>query len=345
MTGAALTGLKKFFKIPELSSLSFVIILFLFVGIINPVFLSRDNILLILNDSVVFTMLAVGTSFVIITGEIDVSIGAVTGLCAAVAGSLIRDGMAWTPAIVFTLSLGLLCGLVNALGFMFLKIPSIIITLGTSGIIRGIIYVYTDGRWVEDMPTAFKDLSRVAFLGISVFYWIALIIAAAGTLLMTRTRQGRHFAAIGDNIACATFLGIPVRFTKMLAFALGSLFAGAGGIVFASRVGFVAPIAGTGYEMRAIAACVLGGVSLSGGVGSLAGASMGAIIIASIRPILVFLNFTADDDMITGTILITIIVVDALLQRRTVERARRQRLLAKTRNSAVFGGVKNEEIA
>jgi AI-2 transport system permease protein len=313
------------------------------VGIFNPGFLSRNNILLILNDSVVFTMLAVGTSFVIITGEIDVSIGAVTGLCAAVAGSLIRNGMAFAPALAFTLFLGLVCGLVNGLGFMFLKIPSIIITLGTSGIIRGIIYVYTGGRWVEDMPRAFKDLSRVSFMGISVFYWIALIAAAAGTLIMTRTRQGRYFAAIGDNIACATFLGIPVRFTRMLAFALGSFFAGAGGIMFASRVGFVAPIAGTGYEMRAIAACVLGGVSLSGGVGSLVGASMGAIIIASIRPILVFLNFAADDDMITGTILIAIIVIDALLQHRTVEKARRQRLLAKTR--VVSAGVGHEETA
>ncbi|MDR0597415.1 MAG: ABC transporter permease [Treponema sp.] len=338
-----LPGLKNLLKIRELSALSSVVILFLFVGLFNPGFLSRSNILLILNDSVVFTMLAVGTSFVIITGEIDVSIGAVTGLCAAVAGSLIRDGAAFLPALAFTLFLALVCGLVNGAGFMFLKIPSIIITLGTGGIIRGIIYVYTRGRWVEDMPTAFKDLSRVSFGGISVFYWIALIIVAAGTLIMTRTRQGRYFAAIGDNIACATFLGIPVRFTKMLAFALGSLFAGAGGIMFASRVGFVAPIAGTGYEMRAIAACVLGGVSLSGGVGSLAGASMGAVIIASIRPILVFLNFTADDDMITGTILITIIVVDALLQRRTVEKARRQRLLAKTRNPS--SGVEHEETA
>ncbi|MDR3123978.1 MAG: ABC transporter permease [Treponema sp.] len=337
-----LSGIKKLFKVRELSSLSFVVILFLFVGIFNPGFLSRNNILLILNDSVVFAMLAVGTSLVIITGEIDVSIGAVTGLCAAVAGSLIRDGMAFAPAIALTLLLGLACGLVNGLGFMFLKIPSIIITLGTSGIIRGIIYVYTGGRWVEDMPAAFKDLSRVAFLGISVFYWIALVAAAAGALIMTRTRRGRYFAAIGDNIACATFLGIPASFTKMLAFAIGSLFAGAGGIMFASRVGFVAPIAGTGYEMRAIAACVLGGVSLSGGVGSLPGATMGAIIIASIRPILVFLNFTADDDMITGTILISIIVVDALLQRRTVENARRRRLLAKTR---IVGGSEHEKTA
>ena len=345
MKGSPAVNVKNLLKIRELSALSFMVILFLFVGIFNPGFLSRNNILLIINDSVVFTMLAAGTSFVIIAGEIDVSIGAVTGLCAAVAGSLIRDGAAFTTALALTLLLGLACGLVNGMGFMFLKIPSIIITLGTGGIIRGIIYVYTRGRWVEDMPTAFKDLSRASLLGISVFYWIALIIVAAGTLIMTRTRQGRYFAAIGDNIACATFLGIPVRFTKMLAFALGSLFAGAGGIMFASRVGFVAPIAGTGYEMRAIAACVLGGVSLSGGVGSLAGASMGAVIIASIRPILVFLNFTADDDMITGTILITIIVVDALLQRRTVERARRQRLLTKTRSSVVSSGGEHEETA
>ncbi|MDR2552843.1 MAG: ABC transporter permease [Treponema sp.] len=323
-------GIKRVFKIRELTSLSFVVALFLFVGFFNPGFLSKSNILLILNDSVVFTLLAAGTSFVIISGEIDVSIGAVTGLCAAVSGSMIRDGAPWTQAIAFTLFLGLLCGLVNGLGFMYLNIPSIIITLGTSGIIRGIIYLYTGGRWVEDMPVAFKDLARVSFLGITLFYWMALLIAAAGTLVMTRTRQGRYFAAIGDNVTCATFLGIPVRFTKVFSFVLGALFSAAGGIMFASRVGFVAPIAGTGYEMRAIAACVLGGVSLSGGVGSLIGASMGAIIMASIRPILVFLNFTADDDMITGIILITIIVVDALLQQRTMEQARRQRLLAKT---------------
>ena len=338
MKGNVLGKARNLFKIRELTSLSFVAILFLFVGTVNPEFLSPKNILLMLNDSVVFTMLAVGISFVIITGEIDVSIGAVTGLCAAVSGSMIRDGIPWGQAVAFTLFLGLFCGLVNGLGFMYLKIPSIIITLGTSGIIRGIIYIYTAGRWVEDIPVAFKDMSRVAFLNFSMFYWCALLLALAGTVIMTRTRQGRYFAAIGDNITCATFLGIPVRFTKVLAFILSALFAAGGGIMFASRVGFVAPIAGTGYEMRAIAACVLGGVSLSGGVGSLLGAAIGAVIIASIRPILVFLNFTADDDMITGTILIFIIVADALLQQYTVERARRQRLLAKTRGGDFAAG-------
>ena len=321
---------KNIIKIRELSSLSFVILLFLFVGFFNSAFLLPGNILLILNDSVVFAMLAMGISFVIISGEIDVSIGAVTGLCAAVASTMIRDGTPWGLAITFALLLGLFCGLVNGLGCLYLKIPSIIMTLGTAGIIRGIIYVYTEGRWITALPDGFISMARVSFMGISVFYWIALIIAAAGTALMANSRQGRYFAAIGDNAPCAVFLGIPVRFTKTMAFVLSGLFAAAGGVMFASRVGMVAPIAGTGYEMRAIAACVLGGVSLSGGVGSLIGASIGAVLMASIRPILVFLNFTADDDFITGIILIIIIVADALLQQWTVERARRRRLLAKT---------------
>jgi AI-2 transport system permease protein len=328
-------------KIREITPLSFVVILFLFVGIINPEFLSGENLLLTLNASVVFAMLALGTSFVIITGEIDVSIGAVLGLCSAVSASMIRDGAPWPAAIAAALLIGIICGAVNGLGLMFLKIPSIIMTLGTSGIIRGLIYVYTGGKWVENVPFEYKSLSQVSFLGISLFYWTAIIIAVGGTLFMKQTRQGRYFAAIGDNITCAAFIGVPVKRFKILAFILGSFFAAAGGLMFVSRIGFVTPMAGNGYEMKAIAACVLGGVSLSGGVGSLIGASLGAIIMASIGRILVFLNFSFDDNTITGVMLITIIVVDALLQRRTVERSRRQRLMAKiTAAPPEQGGIK-----
>jgi AI-2 transport system permease protein len=330
-------------KIREITSLSFVVVLFLFVGMVNPEFLSGENLLLTLNASVVFAMLALGTSFVIITGEIDVSIGAVLGLCSAVSASMIRDGAPWPAAIAAALLIGILCGAVNGLGLMFLKIPSIIMTLGTSGIIRGLIYVYTDGKWVENVPFEYKSLSQVSFLGISMFYWIAILITVGGTLFMKRTPQGRYFAAIGDNITCATFIGVPVKRFKILAFILGSFFAAAGGLMFVSRIGFVTPMAGNGYEMKAIAACVLGGVSLSGGVGSLVGASLGAIIMASIGRILVFLNFSFDDNTITGVMLITIIVVDALLQQRTVERARRQRLMAKITSGAPERGDTHHE--
>jgi AI-2 transport system permease protein len=202
-------------------------------------------------------------------------------------------------------------------------------TLGTGGVIRGLSYVYTNGKWVENVPHAYKALSQLSFLGISLFYWAAIIVMAAGALIMSRTRRGKYFAAVGDNITCATFIGIPVGGVKILAFVLSGLFTAVASLMFVSRIGFVTPMSGNGYELKAIAACVLGGVSLSGGVGSLIGSSLGAIIMASVGRILVFLNSSADDNTITGVMLIAIIVADSLLQRRTVEKARRERLTAK----------------
>jgi AI-2 transport system permease protein len=325
--------MKKLLEVRELGSFSFVIILFILVGFVNPGFLAPENLLLTLNSSVVFTLLAAGTALIIISGEIDVSIGAVMGLCATVSASMIRDGAPWAMAVAVALTIGVVCGTVNGLGLEFAKIPSIIITLGTAGIIRGLIYVYTGGRWVENIPDDYKAISQNTFLGVSFFYWGALAAVIAGILLMTRLRQGRYFAAVGDNIACATLLGIPVCFTKVLAFVIAGVFYAAAGLMFVSRIGFVTPMAGSGYEMKAIAACVLGGVSLSGGVGSLAGAAIGALFMASVGRILVFLNSTADDDVITGIMLVLIVVADSLLQQRSIEKARRRRLLARTNAS------------
>jgi AI-2 transport system permease protein len=152
---------------------------------------------------------------------------------------------------------------------------------------------------------------------------------------------------VGDNITCATFIGIPVGGVKILAFVLSGLFTALASLMFVSRIGFVTPMSGNGYELKAIAACVLGGVSLSGGVGSLIGSSLGALIMASVGRILVFLNSSADDNTITGVMLIAIIVADSLLQRRTVEKARRERLTAKIQTidpSKKWGGT-GERIA
>ncbi|MDR0662519.1 MAG: ABC transporter permease [Spirochaetaceae bacterium] len=334
--------MRKLLKARELTSFSFVLILFILVGVVNSGFLAPENLLLTLNSSVVFTLLAAGTAFIIITGEIDVSIGAVMGLCAAVSASMIRDGAPWPAAAAAAVLTGIACGAINGAGLVFVKIPSIIMTLGTAGIIRGLIYVYTGGRWVENIPAGYKAASQASFLGVSFFYWGALLVVIAGILIMTRLRQGRYFAAVGDNTACATLLGIPVRFTKILAFILAGALYAVAGLMFVSRIGFVTPMVGSGYEMKAIAACVLGGVSLSGGVGSLAGAAIGALFMASVGRILVFLNSTADDDVITGVMLVVIVVADALLQQRAVEKARRQRLLAKTNASMNISSGEND---
>jgi AI-2 transport system permease protein len=322
--------MKKLFAAREFTSFLFVIILFIFAGAVNPGFLAPENLLLTLNSSVVFTLLAAGAAFIIISGEIDVSTGAVMGLCAAVSASMVRDGAPWGMAVAAALLTGIACGAINGAGLVLAKIPSIIMTLGTAGVVRGLIYVYTGGRWVENIPDDYKAAAQESFLGVSFFYWGALAAVIAGVLIMTRTRQGRYFAAVGDNTACAILLGIPARFTKISAFVIAGVFYAVAGLMFVSRIGFVTPMAGSGYEMKAIAACVLGGISLSGGAGSLAGAAIGALFMASVGRILVFLNSTADDDVITGIMLIVIVVGDALLQRRSMEKARRRRLAAKT---------------
>lgn len=324
--------LKKLLHSREITAFAFILFMFLGVGAINPAFLSPGNIWLCFNSSVVYTVVAIGIALVIITGEIDVSVGATLGMTATICGTMIRDGQPWEAAILTALLVGLLIGVVNGFGVTVLKIPSIIMTLGINGIVRGLIYVYTDGKWVENISFDFKNLSQGRLFGaITWFYLGALLLMVAVHLVLTRTKHGKYLAAVGDNIGGATLLGIPVDSTKFMAFVLCGLLAAAGGVLYVSRVGFVTPIAGNGYEMKVIAACVLGGISLSGGVGSVIGAGVGAAIMASISRVLVFVGLSSDyDNTITGILLIIIVVSDALIRRRAVEKARRERLAAKT---------------
>ena len=331
--------LKKLLKSREMTSIVFIVVLFLGVGIVNPAFLSSRNIMLCFNGGVVYTIMAMGIAFVIMTGEIDVSVGATMGMAAAVSATLIRDGAPWTLAIGAALLIGVAVGLVNGFGVTVIGIPSIIMTLGVNGIVRGLIYVYTGGKWVENLPYEFKALSQASLGSITYFYLSALVAMVVIHLVLPRSRRGRYLAAVGDNIGGATLLGIPVTGTKIASFVLCGVAAAVGGVLYVSRVGFVTPTAGSGYEMKVIAACVLGGISLSGGVGSVIGATVGAAIMASISRVLVFLGFSSDyDDTITGILLITIVVCDALLQHRAAEKARRERLSAKTANA----GAKEE---
>lgn len=324
---------KKLFS-RELVEVFFIIGLFISVGLINPAFLSIQNIMLSLNSSVIYTLVALGIAFVIITGEIDVSVGAVLGMTATLSGTLIRDGNT-IGGLILALSFGSIIGLINGIGITIFKIPSIIMTLGTNGIVRGLIYVYTDGKWVENIPLEFKALSQNKIFGeLTWFYFLTLVAIFLAHLLLTKTRHGRWFVAVGDNAGGATLLGISVKKTKTIAFVISSLFATLGGILYVSRVGFITPIAGSGYEMKVIAACVLGGISLSGGVGTVWGAAIGSIIMASISRILVFLGLPSDyDNTITGILLIAIVVSDSLLQKHAAEKIRIKRLSTKINRS------------
>ena len=255
--------IKKLLKARSMGSFLFLVLMIFAVGCVNPSFWKPASILNCFNDSVVFTLLASGIAFVILTGEIDVSIGATLGISAAIGATLLRDGSSWLAAVLAAAATGAVVGLINGYGVAVLKIPSLIFTLGVNGVVRGLIYVYTGGAWVENLPAAYTRLSNIRLAGdLTVFYAVTLLLVLVVQYLLTQTRRGKYFIAVGDNISGATLVGIPAAQTKIAAYVLCGIFASAAGMVYTSRIGFITPTAGNGYEMKAIAACVLGGISL-----------------------------------------------------------------------------------
>lgn len=337
-----MSKIQNLFKARWMSSLIFLILLFLITGIADPAFLNYTNIISCFNTATMYTLLAVGIAFVIMTGEIDVSIGSTLGLTAAMTGLIAQQGGSVITMLLTVVVVGAFIGLINGVGVAYFGVPSLIFTLGANSVIRGLIYILTDGRTVENFGGVIASYgNKTLFADITLYYAIALVLVAVAHIVLTKTRKGKYFIAVGDNAGGANLVGISVLGTKILAYVLCGLFAGLGGFVFASKYGQVMTVAGNGYEMTAIAACVLGGISLSGGLGNMVGAAIGAVIMSSISRLLVFIGLPSTyDNTITGVMLIVIVVVDALAQRRSVEMARRKRLLSRTAEHAPQGGVK-----
>ena len=330
---------KSLFKARWMSSLIFLLLLFLITGIAEPEFLSYSNIISCFNTATMYTLLAIGIAFVIMTGEIDVSIGSTLGLSAAMTGLIAKQDGSIAVMLLAVVATGAVIGLINGVGVAYFGVPSLIFTLGTNSVVRGMIYILSDGRTVENFGGSLASYGNLTlFAEITLYYAIAILLVAVAHIVLTKTRKGKYFIAVGDNAGGANLVGISVTGTKLLAYVLCGVFAGLGGFVFASKYGQVMTVAGNGYEMTAIAACVLGGISLSGGLGNMVGAAIGAVIMSSISRLLVFIGLPSTyDNTITGIMLIVIVVVDALTQRRSIEMARRKRLLSRTAENAAEG--------
>ena len=324
--------IKNLTKARWISSLAFLLILFLITGLADPSFFNYSSIISCFNSSTMYTLLAVGIAFVIMTGEIDVSIGATLGITAAMTGLIAQQGGSVVMMLAACVATGAAVGVVNGLGVAYFGVPSLIFTLGTNSVVRGLIYILTDGRTIENFGGVIASYgNKTIFAEITVYYAIAVALVAIAHIVLTKTRKGKYFIAVGDNAGGANLVGISVLSTKILAYVLCGVFAGLGGFVFASKYGQVMTVAGNGYEMTAIAACVIGGISLSGGLGNMIGAAIGAVIMSSISRLLVFIGLPATyNNTITGVMLIVIVVIDALAQSRSIEMSRRKRLLSRT---------------
>ncbi|WP_114090544.1 autoinducer 2 ABC transporter permease LsrC [Thalassospira profundimaris] len=320
------------------------VLAFLLIGMVAPGYLSLSTASVIMSNSLVLMTVALGTMLVILTRNIDVSSGSVLGLSAVILGLLLNNGMGLAPAIIICLLCGALAGLFNGILVTFFSVPSIIATLGTLGLFRGIMLILTGGKWIEELPQSLKFLAENGSIGISVLT-VAVVIALAGVWAITRhTRFGRYFYAVGDNREAARHLGIRIHLVQISAFVAAGTLAALAGIIFAAQIGFIPNQAGNGVELKAIAANVLGGVSLLGGSGSVPGVFVGVIFMTSIDSALVFLKIPAFwNDFIAGAVLLLVLLLDGRV-RIAVEkaiRAKRYAVHSPNTGSGTTGPVHN----
>lgn len=317
--------MKTLFKNRELSAFFAIVALFAVLVALNPAYFSLQTLAMIFASSQILCLLALGATLVMLTRNIDVSVGSTVGLSAIAVGVALNNGYGLATAIAFALAIGALAGAFNGLLVVGLRIPAIVATLGTLGLYRGVMLLWTGGKWIEGLPDSLKSLSEPAFIGVSPLGWLVLALLLAGGWLLSRTASGRDFYAVGDNLAAARQLGVAVNRTRMLAFTLNGMLAACAGIVFVAQIGFVPNQTGSGLEMKAIAACVLGGISLLGGTGTLLGAFLGAFFLTQIDTVLVLFRLPAWwNDFIAGLVLLGVLVLDGRLRQAL---ARHQRAL------------------
>ena len=248
-------------------------------------FIAPANLAAVFTDTSPLIILALGQMAVIVTKCIDLSVAANLALCGMIAAMLNGAGVPLPLILLAVVALGAALGAVNGLLVWRLGIPSIVVTLGTMTIYRGIIFVLTNGKWINahQMTEGFKAFPRAQFLGLPVMAWIAVAVIAGFALFIRRSALGRALFAVGGNPHAAVYAGIDVGRTQFMAFVISGALAGLTGYLWVARyaVAYV-DIAG-GFELDVVAACVIGGIAIAGGAGSVAGAVMGALFLGIIK--------------------------------------------------------------
>ena len=313
--------------------LGIVLALIIVVGattIDNHLFLSATSIQNLLSSASIIALLAIGETIVIVTRNVDLSIGSVLGISAYAAGVLYRDHPHISIVFVFlaALGIGVLCGVVNGAVVTLARVPSLVVTLGTLYIIRGIDGAWAGGNQVNSsmLPARFNKIGYGTIVGIPYLGIIAIVAVAIATYAMRSFRTARDFYAIGSDPEAARLAGIPVGWRVFLAFVLSGAIAGLSGAVWLSYYGSVDAIAGVGYEFQVIAAVVVGGVAIFGGSGTVLGAALGALLLNTINSALVVVNVSSFwSSAVAGAMLIGAIAFDRLIAIRVAPALRTRR--------------------
>jgi rhamnose transport system permease protein len=298
-----------------------IVVLVVFVAVTTAVqhrFLNTTNIQFILINTTVFALLALGETMVVISRNYDLSVGSVLGLSAYLSASLFGSHRGLPIAVVFAagLGIGLACGLLNGIMVSAGRVPSLVVTLATLYIFRGVDILLVGGKEVvaSSLPTAFLDIPKATVGGVPDLAIVIAAVIGAGAYVLRSFRSGRELYAIGSNPDAARLAGIPVGRRVFAAFTLSGAIAGVAGVLWAAQYGTVDSTAGTGYELQVVSAVVVGGVAIFGGSGSAVGAAIGALLLNTISSALYVLGISPFwDQAIWGFLLIVAISVDRLI--------------------------------
>ncbi|MEV6065093.1 ABC transporter permease [Nocardia sp. NPDC052001] len=283
-----------------------------------PHFATTGNIRDIMTQITLNTILAVGMTFVILVGGIDLSVGSVIALCAVVAGKAMENsGAGSIPAgIALSLVIGALCGLISGFVTERWRVPSFIVTLGMLYFARGAAEQYTDARTIYSLPKELTAFGTRTIAGIPAVFAVALLIVAAAWFILSRTVFGRLVYATGNNEEAVRLSGHRTNLIKIVCFVIGGLCVGIAAVIYMARLGVASPILGQGYELNAIAAVVIGGASLSGGRGSVIGTLLGACLLGVLTNGLLLMGVSDFQRiMVTGAVIIIAVILDAYRKR------------------------------
>lgn len=285
------------------------------VAVLNPRFSTWGNILTILRQTSINAVIATGMTFAILIGGIDLSVGSVLGFCGAIAATMIASGTNVFIVVITALLLGTAIGFLNGTLVTAGRLQPFIATLGTVTLLRGIIMVFTQGRPVSTGNTdasAFFGKIGGGFIGpIPVPVYIMLLVFIAAYYILNHTRIGRYIYASGSNDEATIYSGINTNKVKLFVYSVSGMMAALAGILVTARLGSAQPNAGVGYELDAIAAVVLGGTSMAGGIGTIAGTAIGALIIGVLNNALNLMQVSSYyQDVAKGIVILIAVLLD-----------------------------------
>jgi ribose transport system permease protein len=298
----------------------------LVLGILSPVFFTRLNIENLLFSSTIIAVVAIGEAFVILIAGIDLSVGAVLALSSVLAVGLVNDyGAPPLLAALIALCVGALVGVVNGLNVTLTKIPALIATLAMLTVMRGLAFIYSGGQNIAPVPDVYVRVQAMRLFGAPVIILLTLVLGAIAHFVLTKTRFGRSVYATGGNPVAARLAGIRTGRTIVLAYTISGVLAALGGLMITARLEAGAATAGQGMELTVISAVVIGGVSLFGGEGKIAGVLLGVLLLGLVQNAINLLNVPPNYDyVVSGLVIATAAALD-VYRRQYLEAGLRRR--------------------